>query len=182
MVKICLMGTEELNRKLRKIKVLILDVDGVLTDGTIIYDGSGQELKAFNVRDGAAIKWLQRAGIEVAIISGRNSPPVLVRAKELGIEKLVQGALDKLPAFEKFLDENGRQPEETAFIGDDVHDLPILKRAGFSACPADAVDEVKNMVDYVCQARGGRGAVREVAELILKGQKKWNEALKKYQV
>ncbi len=176
------MGSEGLNRKLQKIRVMILDVDGVMTDGTIIYDFAGQELKSFNVRDGAAIKWLQRAGLEVAIISGRESAPVLARAKELGIEKVVLGALDKLAAFEHFLDQFGYQPEEIAYIGDDLHDLPILERAGFCACPADAVDEVRNVSDYICRASGGKGAVREVAELILKGRKQWSDTIKRYRV
>jgi len=166
--------------KARKIKLLLLDVDGVLTDGSIIYDGSGQEVKAFNVRDGASIKWLQRAGIEVAILSGRNSKPVLVRAKELGIEKVLQSALDKLSAFENFLAETGYHPEELGFMGDDLHDLAVLKRVGFSACPKNAVLEVRNAVDYVCKAEGGKGAVREVAEIILRSQKKWKEITKRY--
>lgn len=159
---------------------MLLDVDGVLTDSSIIYDGNGQEIKVFNVRDGASIKWLERAGIEVAILSGRNSKPVLVRAKELGIEKVIQSALDKLSAFEKFLAETGYHPEELAFMGDDLHDLAVLRRVGFSACPRDAVLEVRNAVDYVCKAEGGKGAVRELAELILKAQKKWKGITKRY--
>ena len=172
----------ELAKKARKVRMLLLDVDGVLTDGAIIYDSAGQELKAFYVRDGAAIKWLQRAGLEVAVLSGRTSPPVLVRTKELGIERVIQGEVFKLPAFEKFLGETKSRLEEIAFIGDDLHDLPVLRRVGLSACPADAVAEVKKISDYVCKARGGRGAVREVAELILKAQRKWVEATGRYLV
>ncbi len=171
-----------LEQKAKKIRLLLLDVDGVLTDGSIIYDGKGEEFKSFNVRDGAAIKWLQGAGLEVAVLSGRNSPPVLVRTKELGIEKVIQGQILKLPAFEKFLAETKCRPEEIAFIGDDLHDLPVLRRVGLSACPADAVEEAKNVSDYICKAEGGRGAVREVAELILKAQKKWNELMRKYRI
>jgi len=174
------MSSKNFRKKIQRIRVLLLDVDGVLTDGTIIYNGDGQEMKAFNIRDGAAIKWLQRAGLEVAILSGRNSAPVLVRAKELGIEKVIQSAYDKLPAFDKFLSESGCQADEVAYIGDDFHDLPVLKRAGFSACPADAVSEVKKSVDYVCRSKGGNGVIREVAEMILKSQKKWQNILKRY--
>lgn len=174
------MGLKAIEAKARRVKLLLLDVDGVLTDGSIIYDSNGQEIKVFNVRDGASIKWLERAGIEVAILSGRNSAPVLVRAKELGIEKVVQSALDKLSAFEKLVQENNYALDEIAFIGDDLHDLAVLKRVGFSTCPKDAVREVKKEVDYVCKASGGKGAVREVAEIILKAQKKWKEIAKRY--
>jgi 3-deoxy-D-manno-octulosonate 8-phosphate phosphatase (KDO 8-P phosphatase) len=167
--------------KARNVKFLLLDVDGVMTDGSVIYDQSGNEIKAFSVRDGAAIKWLQRAGIEVGILSGRNSAPLAARAKELGIEKIIQGTFDKLPAFENFCEDFDINAEDIAYIGDDLHDLPVLKRVALSACPADAVDEVRNIADYICKADGGRGVVREVAELLLKSQKKWTEIIGKYQ-
>jgi len=166
------MPSKKLAGKARAIKLLLLDVDGVMTDGSIIYDGRGNEIKSFYVRDGVAIKWLQAAGVEVAILSGRKSRPLSIRAKELGVQRVIQSQILKLPAFEQLLAETGLSPRETAFIGDDIYDLSVLKRVGFSACPADAVPEVKKAVDYVCKAKGGRGAVRELAELILKAQRK----------
>jgi 3-deoxy-D-manno-octulosonate 8-phosphate phosphatase (KDO 8-P phosphatase) len=176
------MVLHKLDEKARKIKLLLLDVDGVLTDGSIIIDHAGEEIKVFNVRDGVAIKWLQRMGVEVAILSGRHSPALSARAKELGIERVITGKIDKLPSFEKLLEETGLKPEQIAFMGDDLYDLPVLKRAGISACPSDAVKEVKNICDYICAAQGGRGAVREVAELLLKSQDKWRDLLTKYNI
>jgi len=174
------MEKSQLKIKAKKIKLLLLDVDGVLTDGSIIYDEQGRELKIFNVRDGAMVKWLKRAGIEVAILSGRKSKAVEKRAKELGVELVIQDAKDKLPAFQTLLKQTGFKPKEIAYLGDDWHDLVVLKRVGLSACPKDAVEEIKKQVDYVCRAKGGRGAVRELGELILKAQGKWQEIIKKY--
>jgi len=170
----------KLDEKARKIKLLLLDVDGVLTDGSIIIDHVGEEIKVFNVRDGVAIKWLQRMGVEVAILSGRHSPALAARAKELGIQRVVTGKVDKLPSFEKLLEETGLKPDQIAFMGDDLYDLPVLKRAGISACPSDAVKEVKNICDYICKSRGGRGVVREVAEIILKSHDKWKALVSQY--
>ena len=174
------MEKSQLKIKAKKIKLLLLDVDGVLTDGSIIYDEQGRELKIFNVRDGAMVKWLKRAGIEVAILSGRKSKAVEKRAKELGVELVIQDAKDKLPAFQSLLKQTGLKPEEIAYLGDDWHDLVVLKRVGLSACPKDAVKEIKTRVDYVCKAKGGKGAVRELGEIILKAQGKWKEIVKKY--
>ena len=172
--------TRNLKAKAKRIRALVLDVDGVLSDGRITYDSRGRELKSFHVRDGAAIKWLQRAGIEVAIITGRNSQPVKVRAKELGIKQVIQGALLKLPPFEDFLKRSGLAAEKVAFMGDDLLDLPILRRVGLSACPADAVKEVLAEVDMVTKAKSGRGAVRELAELLLKAQGHWPKLMERY--
>jgi 3-deoxy-D-manno-octulosonate 8-phosphate phosphatase (KDO 8-P phosphatase) len=172
----------DLQAKARRIRALVLDVDGVLSDGRITYDSQGRELKSFSVRDGAAIKWLQRAGIEVSIITGRTSAPVKVRAKELGIKKVIQGALLKLPPFEAFLKKSGLSAEAVAYMGDDLLDLPILRRVGLSAAPADAVQEVLAEVDLVTEARSGRGAVRELAELLLKSQGHWAKLMERYQI
>jgi len=160
--------------------MVLLDVDGTLTNGSITYDSRGKELKSFYVRDGAAIKWLQLAGMEVAILSGRKSLPLELRARELGIAKVIQSETIKLPAFERLLQETGLKAGEVAYMGDDIYDLPVLKRAGLSACPADAVSEVKKAVDLVCELKGGRGAIRELAELILKAQGKWRALMGKY--
>lgn len=166
--------------RLKHIKLLILDVDGVMTDGRIIYDANGIETKFFNVKDGHGIKMLQRAGINVAIISGRRSPVVTLRAKELGIDHVYQGALDKLGPFEELLAATGFQPSQVAFMGDDVIDLPVLRRVGFSAAPSDAVDEVLELVNFKARNRGGWGAVREFCDLILKGIGQWEEITARY--
>jgi len=166
--------------RLQKIKLLILDVDGVMTDGRIIFDSNGVESKFFNVKDGHGIKLLQRSGIEVAIISGRESQVVTNRAAELAIRLVYQKSLDKLAPFNKILAETGLAEEETAFIGDDLIDIPVLRRVGFAAAPADAVDEVLPHVHYVAVKSGGWGAVREVCEMILKAQGKWEGVTSRY--
>ena len=169
-----------MNERLRKIKLLILDVDGVMTDGRIIFDSNGVESKFFNVKDGHGIKMIQRAGIEVAIISGRESQVVANRAKELGIERVCQKALDKLTPYLQLLADTGLADEEAAFMGDDVIDIPVLRRVGFAAAPADAVPDVLPHVHFVSANRGGWGAVREVCDLLLKGQGRWDEITARY--
>ena len=166
--------------KLAKIKLLLLDVDGVLTDGRIIYDCQGNELKAFDVKDGHGLKMLQRAGIAVGIITGRQSQVVVRRAAELGIEILYQGALSKLEPYLEILDQHGLTDEQVAYVGDDVVDLPILRRVGFSATVADAVAEVVPLVDYVASQGGGRGAVREICDLLIKASGHWEELTNRY--
>lgn len=166
--------------KLVKIKLLILDIDGVMTDGRIIYDANGVESKFFNVKDGHGIKMVQRAGIEVAIISGRESQVVTNRAAELGIERVYQRCLDKMTPYRALLAATGLADEEVAFVGDDLIDLPVLRRVGFAAAPADAVAETLAAVHYVTKNRGGWGAVREVCDLILKGKGLWEEVTARY--
>jgi 3-deoxy-D-manno-octulosonate 8-phosphate phosphatase (KDO 8-P phosphatase) len=170
-----------LRQRAAKIKLLLLDVDGVLTDGSLYYGAEGEALKRFYVRDGSAIVWLMRAGIEVAIISGNVSPQVAARARGLGIKTVIQGALKKLPAFEEFLSTRpDLTAEEIAFMGDDLIDLPVLRRVGLALAPADAYPEVQIEVHWVSEAKGGCGAVREAGELLLKAQDKWEEATKLY--
>jgi 3-deoxy-D-manno-octulosonate 8-phosphate phosphatase (KDO 8-P phosphatase) len=176
------MARKNLAAKAKTIKMLLLDVDGVMTDGSITYGEECREIKSFNVRDGVSIKWLQREGIEVAILSGRKSKALAFRANELGIKRAIQFEPIKLPAFTKLLAQSGLQAGEVAYIGDDIYDLPVLRRAGLAACPADAVAEVKKASHYVCQAKGGHGAVREVAELILKAQGKWEKIISQFDV
>lgn len=166
--------------KLTKVKLLLLDVDGVLTDGRILYDNQGNELKAFDVKDGHGLKMLQRAGIEVGIITGRSSEVVSRRAKELGIEILYQGALRKLEPYLEILSETGLTDEQVAYVGDDVVDLPILRRVGFSATVADAIPDVVPFVDFVSSRSGGRGAVREICDLLLRASGQWDELTKRY--
>jgi 3-deoxy-D-manno-octulosonate 8-phosphate phosphatase (KDO 8-P phosphatase) len=162
------------------VKLLILDVDGVLTDGSIIYNDRGEETKHFHVRDGHGIKMLKRAGIDCALITARSSDVVSHRAKDLGIELVYQGALDKVKAYEDILKKTRLAPHETAYVGDDVVDLAVLKRAGFSVAVSDAVEEVKKRVDYVTEMPGGGGAVREVVDLILKVKGLWDEVMARY--
>jgi 3-deoxy-D-manno-octulosonate 8-phosphate phosphatase (KDO 8-P phosphatase) len=170
----------DLKEKIRKIKLLVLDVDGVMTDGSIVYDDSGLESKAFDVKDGHGIKLLERGGVKTALLTGRTSNVVEHRAKDLGIELVYQGCKDKGKAFEELLSRTSLDAGEVAFVGDDLVDLPVLKRAGLSVTVPDAVEEVKGRVDYVTQRPGGRGAVREVVEVILKAQGKWEGLIEGY--
>lgn len=164
-----------MNDKLKHIELLLLDVDGVMTDGRIIWDANGTEIKFFNVKDGHGIKLVQRAGIQVGIITGRVSPVVDLRAKELGIEILYQGSLRKQESYEEIKQRTGLADHQIAYMGDDVIDVPVMRRVGFSAAPADALPEVLKVADYVTCARGGWGAVRELCDLLLKGRGKWQE-------
>lgn len=169
-----------LTERLKKIRLLLLDVDGVMTDGRIIFDSNGIESKFFNVKDGHGIKMVQRAGIEVGIISGRESQVVTNRAAELGITILYQKCLDKLTPYQKILEVTGFDHPQVAFVGDDVIDIPVLRRAGFAAAPADAVAEVLPHAHFVTRNRGGWGAVREVCDLLLKEQGAWEEVTGRY--
>jgi 3-deoxy-D-manno-octulosonate 8-phosphate phosphatase (KDO 8-P phosphatase) len=169
-----------MDERLARIKLLILDVDGVMTDGRIIYDANGTESKFFNVKDGHGIKMVQRAGIQVAIISGRKSLVVELRARELGIDTVFQGALDKLVPFQEILATKGLDASQVAFMGDDVIDLPVIRRVGFAAAPCDAVEEVLAAVHFTARNRGGWGAVRELCDLLLKGAGLWDEITARY--
>lgn len=171
---------DDLIKRIKPIKLFIMDVDGVMTDGSVIYNDKGEETKFFNVRDGHGIKMLQRAGIKAAIITARVSEVVVHRAKNLGIELLYQGAIDKAKAYEDLLEKEGIKPDETAYMGDDVVDIPVLKKAGLAIGVADGVDEVRERVHYITVKPGGKGAVREAVELILKAQGKWDEAVRRY--
>lgn len=158
---------QSIKTKAGKIKLLLLDVDGVMTDGSIILDAAGNEIKAFHVRDGHGIKMAQRAGLIIGIITGRNSEVVNIRARELGITEVHQGTPDKIVVYESVLAKYGLRDDETAFIGDDVVDIDIFRRAGLAAAVADCDPSVRGSVDMVTKAAGGRGAVREVIDLIL---------------
>ncbi|HSB51433.1 MAG TPA: HAD-IIIA family hydrolase [Dissulfurispiraceae bacterium] len=162
------------------IKLLILDVDGVLTDGGIVLDNDGNELKAFHVRDGHGIKMLGRAGIQVALITGRFSKVVERRAHELGIIEVYQRCHIKSVAYEHVIEKFGLSDREVAYVGDDIVDLPILGRVGLPVAVADATEETRAAALYVTRNGGGRGAVREVCELILKAKGKWEEMLDEY--
>ena len=163
-----------------RIRMLILDVDGVLTDGRIIIDDRGLEVKHFDVRDGAGLKYWHRAGHKSAILTGRESPAVLKRAEELGIAIVRQGAKDKLAAYEAILAQEGLADDEVAYVGDDVTDLPVLRRVGFGAAVADGAPEARAAALYVTQRSGGRGAVREVIEKLLRLQGRWDMIMQRY--
>ncbi len=162
------------------ISFLIIDVDGVLTDGRIFCSDKGEEQKVFHVKDGSGVAFWHRAGKKTAIISGRKSKAVEHRAKELGIEEVHQNAHKKLEVYEKILKKYGLRDGEVCYIGDDLIDLPVLRRVGFAVAVADSPPEVLQRVDYVTRARGGAGAVREVVEKILKFQGKWGDILNRY--
>lgn len=166
--------------RLEKIRLLLLDVDGVMTDGRIIYDDRDGETKAFDVKDGHGLKLLQRAGFRVGIITGRQSAVVDRRASELGIELVYQGAKDKLVPFQEILARTGLTAEQVAYVGDDFPDLPILRRVGFAATVADAIEELKPYVHYVTRQPGGRGAVREICDLLLKETGRWEGVAGRY--
>ena len=165
-----------------KIKLLAMDVDGVLTDGGILLHDDGTETKKFNVRDGAWIRIWQRAGFGTAIITGRYCKAVAVRAEQLEIGLVYQKAVKKLEAFDLLLKETGLGAEEIAYIGDDVMDLPVLRRVGFGAAPADAVAEVREEADFVTESRGGRGAVYELVRMMLREKGLWEAAMERYRV
>nr|WP_320050629.1 HAD-IIIA family hydrolase [uncultured Desulfuromonas sp.] len=165
---------------IEKIRLLLLDVDGVLTDGRIIYDNNGVESKAFHVRDGHGLKLLQRAGIKVGIITGRSSQVVAHRAEELGIEIVYQGAKNKLEPYEKILQDLELTDHQVAYVGDDLVDLPILRRVGCSFTVADAIADIKPYVDYITTLPGGQGAVREVCDMLLRQSGLWDSVTDRY--
>jgi len=164
--------------KASDIRMLILDVDGVMTDGSIIMDQHGDELKAFNVRDGHGIKMLQRSGIQVGIITGRNSAVVTARAHDLGIEFVIQGCLNKAEGLQQMERQSGISAKQCAMMGDDVLDLPPMYQCGLSLAPADAHQTVLSYVDWVSDCAGGRGAIRQAAEGFIIAAGKWDEIVK----
>lgn len=158
--------------------LLILDVDGVLTDGRLYFDAKGEALKVFHVRDGHGIKMAQRAGIEVAFVSGRRSDAAYQRARELGINRFHEGVRDKVAVMQEIMAAMGLEAAQVAVVGDDLVDLPIMAQAGLSVAVADAVPEVTAAAHWVTNNLGGRGAVREVCDLLLKAQGKWAEIVR----
>ena len=156
-----------------RIKALLLDVDGVMTDGKLHYSARGEEIKSFDVKDGLGIQLLLNANILVGIISGRNSDALEKRIKDLGIQHIYMDSSNKKKDLQNFLETTGLQLEEVAYVGDDLPDLTAIMMCGFSACPSDARSEVLDAVDHVSSKRGGDGVVREIAELILRSTDRW---------
>ena len=165
--------------RVRTVRMLVMDVDGVLTDGKVLYTDSFEGL-LFNVHDGAGIKYLHRCGLRTAMISGRETEAVERRAATLGVEHVIQGATVKMTAYEEVRRRTDLSDEQIAYVGDDLTDLPVLRRAGLAIAVANAVQEVVEAADVVTDKRGGDGAVREVAEFILKSQDKWGQVLARY--
>ncbi len=172
--------TEETRKKLAAITLLVLDVDGVLTDGHLTICGDGAESKAFHTHDGHGLRMWQRAGLNVALISGRQSEPTQRRAEQLEIAHVFQDCHFKLPTLKQLLAELHVDAGQVAYIGDDLPDLPVIRFVGFGVAVANAVDEVKAQADYVTTRSGGDGAVREVVEMILKGSDRWQPLMERY--
>lgn len=176
----------DLNERAAKIKLLLMDVDGVWTDGKLHYttgpNGEVVETKAFNAQDGIALRWAGWNGITLGVISGRNSPATEHRAKQLEVKHIHQGHIEKVPILEGIVKEEGISLDEVAFVGDDLTDAIVMKRVGLAVAPANAREEVKRIAHLVTKSAGGDGAVREVIELILKAQGHWRDLLAKYEV
>jgi len=169
----------DVDTRAKNIKFIILDVDGVLTDGRITFNSKNEEFKSFDVKDGHGIKLAQRCGIKFAIITGRWSPIVEKRCKELNIDEVHQNADDKAKIFNEILNKYKIKEEEVAYMGDDLADVPVFKRAGLAATVSDAFDYIKKEVHYITKLKGGRGAVRELIDFILQKQSQWNSIIKK---
>lgn len=173
-------GTDDLNTLAAGVRLLALDVDGVLTDGRIHYTSAGEEMKSFSILDGLGIKLLQRAGVDVAVITARKSPMVARRIRELGIAHCVQGREDKLRALQELLQQTGVTLAETAYMGDDLPDLGAIMAVGLGLSVANASSEVARRARWVSTARGGEGAVREACELLLRARGAWESAIAPY--
>jgi 3-deoxy-D-manno-octulosonate 8-phosphate phosphatase (KDO 8-P phosphatase) len=172
--------SEGVQERARAVRLMIFDVDGVLTDGTLLYGPQGEELKAFSAHDGHGIKMLAASGVGCALLSGRRSAAVAARAAELGIETVFQGVEDKLGIFQQLIARQRLTVQQTGYMGDELVDLPVLTRCGFACAPHEAPEAVRTRVHYVAAAAAGRGAVREVCELLMRAQRTFEQALGKY--
>jgi YrbI family 3-deoxy-D-manno-octulosonate 8-phosphate phosphatase len=171
---------QKLADRIQRIELILSDVDGVLTDGGILFDNQGIEIKKFHIRDGLGIKLWQRGGYQFGILTARTSHIVKLRAAELGVSVLRQGFEDKWPATLDVLRELKLSPEQACFIGDDLTDLPVIRQVGLGVAVADAAAEVKAAAHHVTTLAGGQGAVRELIELLLKAKQRWDELIRKY--
>ena len=171
----------KLDERARNVELILADVDGVLTDGGIVFDNQGIETKKFHVRDGLGIRLWQRAGYKFGILTARTSHIVKVRATELSVDVVRQGFEDKLPVVKELLGELKLEATQLCFIGDDLTDLAAIQFAGFGVAVADAVEEVRQAAAYATQTQGGQGAVRETVETLLKAKKRWDDIIRKYQ-
>lgn len=170
----------QLDAKCRPIELILSDVDGVLTDGTLVFDNQGTEIKRFHIRDGLGVRLWQRAGYRFGLITGRNSQIVKVRAEELGVEIVRQGVDNKLPVAKEILNQLQLDMQQLCYVGDDLPDIPLIRAAGLGIAVSDAADEVRDCADYITQVAGGRGAAREVVELILRNQRRWDDLVQRF--
>jgi len=169
-----------INQQAARVRLILFDVDGVLTDGTLIVHADGSESKVFDIKDGTGIVWAQRLGLTVGLLSARSSGATAQRASQLGITLLHQGVASKLDTYEQIADSLMLDDEDVAYMGDDILDLPVLARVGLAAAPADAAEDVRSRVHWVAKANGGAGAARELIELILRAQGLWETVLATY--
>jgi 3-deoxy-D-manno-octulosonate 8-phosphate phosphatase (KDO 8-P phosphatase) len=169
-----------LQAKASRVRLLLFDVDGVLTTGEVIMHADGSESKGFHIRDGAAIVWAQRAGLTVGLLSARSSGATAHRAAQLAVRIVEQGVKSKIAAYEQIVRDAKVDDRDVAYMGDDLLDLQVLARVGLSAAPADAAPEVRERVDWVSTVAGGRGAVRELVELVLRAQQRWDDVLRQH--
>ena len=175
------MNSDPLAAKAAKIKLLLFDVDGVMTDGAVLIHGDGTESKRFHIRDGIAMVWAQRAGLTVGLLSARQSASTLQRAAQLGITLVHQGVTSKVDTYDQIVGDMVLTDDDVAYMGDDIVDLAVLGRVGLSAAPADATAEVRSRVDFVSECAGGAGAVRELIELVLRARGKWDSIVAAYE-
>jgi 3-deoxy-D-manno-octulosonate 8-phosphate phosphatase (KDO 8-P phosphatase) len=174
------LSESEFETRARRIRLIVSDVDGVLTDGSVVLDAQGQEIKRFNILDGFGVRCWQRSGHTFAVLTGRTSGAVTQRCRELEIEHVIQGKGDKVPAYEGLLAEMGLDPSAVCYIGDDFPDLPLLMRSGIGACVVNAVPEVREHADWISATPGGSGAVRELVVALLTAQGRWQEIVRQY--
>ena len=173
-------GTMSVEDRARRIRLVLFDVDGVLTDGVVVMHADGSESKGFHIKDGAAIVWAQRAGVQVGLLSARSSGATTHRAAQLAVRIVHQGVTSKASAFDTILKSSGLAEEAVCYMGDDLLDLPVLLRAGVSAAPSDAAAEVRASAHWVSALAGGRGAVREFIEMVLRAQRRWDGVVATY--
>jgi len=173
---------EALWEKAKKVKLLLLDVDGVLTDGRIIYDSKGRDLKLFDVHDGLGVYLLKRCGIKTILITAKGSRAIRPRARDMQVEAVFENVSPKSSVLDEILNKYRVDADEVCFVGDDLVDLCLMKKAGFPIAVFNACSEIKQAASYITKSAGGRGAVREVAELILKAQDKWEESISCYDI
>jgi 3-deoxy-D-manno-octulosonate 8-phosphate phosphatase (KDO 8-P phosphatase) len=168
----------QLVRKIEKVRIILMDVDGVMTDGGLFYGNQGEEIIKFNIQDGFGIRMARLAGLKTGLITGRHSEAVSRRARELKIDMVIQGVYHKLPAYLEILKSTGYTDNDVCYIGDDLLDLDIMERAGLAVAPSDGRNEIRQIADFITEEPGGRGAVRKVIETVIKGQGKWDEVIK----
>ncbi len=166
-------------KRVRKIKLVATDIDGVLTDGRLLYL-DGRLCRSFNIKDGVAFSLLKLAGIKIAVMSGKSCEETKKRFRGLGVDYYCDGVNDKLAALKEIISEAGIEWDEVCYIGDDIPDLPVMKKVGFSVAPSDACNDAKSIAEYVCEKNGGKGALREVAEVLLTEKGIWKEILQKF--